>query len=260
MKTHAVIAIDRLLEIIDLAANPDGGLTDFGPNFLGPIRCEHVGFQPCGRAPILADVSLVAAPGRFTILTGASGCGKSTLLGLLQRLHPPTTGRICVGGHDIARFRLESLRRHLAVVPQHTRFRSGTVLENLTPGDPAPDVPRLLQLCQDAGVLAFIEQLPHGFLTSLPEDGATLAGGQRQRFALVRALYRDAPVLLLDEPAAALDATGEAELLPLVLRERDRGRIVIAASHSPAIIAAADEIIKLDPPPPRRSSAPLAFA
>lgn len=242
---EALIATDRLFEILDLELEPDQGLIDFSPAHAGDIRFEHVRFRPPGRATILTDLSLALPAGRLTVIAGDSGAGKSTVLALLQRLYPPSSGRILVGGQDLAYYRLGSLRRHLGVVPQNAPLLPGTVLDNLVPGDYTPDLERLLALCRDAGILSFIEALPQGFFTVLPEQGATLSGGQRQRLALVRALYLEAPILLLDEPTSALDARAEAEMVALLRRERDRGRTVIVASHSPALLAAADVVVRL---------------
>ncbi|HYC72764.1 MAG TPA: peptidase domain-containing ABC transporter [Opitutaceae bacterium] len=242
---EALVATDRLFEILDLELEPDQGLVDFTPAHAADIRFERVSFQPPGRASVLTDLSLTLPAGRLSVIAGDSGAGKTTLLALLQRLYAPTAGRILLGPHDLAYYRLGSLRRHLAVVPQNAGLLPGTVLENLVPGDYTPDLERLLTLCREAGILPLIESLPQGFFTPLPEQGALLSGGQRQRLALVRALYRDAPIVLLDEPTSALDARAEAETVALLLRERDRGRTVVVASHSPAFLAAADRIVTL---------------
>lgn len=244
---EALIATDRLCEILDLELEPDRGLIDFTPAHAGDIRFERVSFRPPGRAAVLHELDLVLPARRLSVIAGDSGTGKSTVLALLQRLYAPTAGRIILGDHDLAYYRLGSLRDHLAVVPQNAPLLPGTVLDNLVPGDYAPDLERLLALSREVGILDFIEALPQGFFTVLPEQGAMLSGGQRQRLALVRALHRDAPILLLDEPTSALDARAEREVVALLRRERDRGRTVVVASHSPALLAAADEVVTLDP-------------
>ena len=166
-------------------------------------------------------------------------------MALVQRLYEPESGRVLVGEHDLRYFRLASLRRQLAVVPQQTHLLGGTVLENLAPGGEQPDMERLLRLCRETGVLEFIEKLPQGFLTHLNENGLNLSGGQRQRLALVRAHYLDAPILLLDEPSSALDATAEEVLLVTLQRLRAAGRTIVIAAHSPAVLTIADRIVKL---------------
>jgi ATP-binding cassette subfamily B protein len=104
---------------------------------------------------------------------------------------------------------------------------------------------KILRLCREVGVLEFIEQLPQKFLTHLSENAANLSGGQRQRLALVRALYLDAPVLLLDEPTAALDAVSENTVLALLQKLRDQGKTIIIAAHHPSVLAIADQIVQL---------------
>jgi ATP-binding cassette subfamily B protein len=242
---ETLIATDRLFELMDLELEKDQGTIEFGSQHAGDVRFEGVGFRHAGRAATLRDVTLVLPRGRITALVGESGCGKSTLLSLVQRLYEPDSGRIFIGDRDVRYFRLASLRRQLAVVAQQTHLLSGTVLENLAPGDSEPDLERLLRLCREVGVLEFIEKLPQGFLTHLTENGANLSGGQRQRLALVRALYLDAPILLLDEPSSALDAQSEAVLLATLRRLRDEGRTIVIAAHSPAVLTIADQVVTL---------------
>jgi ATP-binding cassette subfamily B protein len=242
---ETLIATDRLFELMDLELEKDQGTIEFTARHAGDLRFENVGFHHAGRAATLAGVTLTLPHGRITVLLGASGCGKSTLLSLLQRLYEPDAGRILIGEHDLRYFRLASLRRHVAVVAQQTHLLSGTVLENLAPGDPEPQLERMLGLCREFGVIGFVEKLPQGILTPLAENGANLSGGQRQRLALVRALYLDAPILLLDEPTSALDPAAEQEVLAALLRWQASGRTVVVAAHSAAVLAIADLVVTL---------------
>lgn len=242
---ETLIATDRLFEIMDLELERDQGTIELTPARVGAIRFEQVSFKHAGRIATLHDITFTAPAGKITVIRGESGCGKSTLLALLQRLYAPSAGRIHVGEHDLNYFRLESLRRHLAVVPQQTHLLAGTVLENLAPGDAAPDMERVLRLCRDVGALDFIEQLPQGFLTTLSENGGNLSGGQRQRLALVRALYTDAPILLLDEPSSALDAAAEEALVSACRRWREQGRTILIATHASAFVELADVVVTL---------------
>lgn len=240
---EALIATDRLFEIMDLELEQDQGTLELTPERAGDLRFENVSFKHAGRTATLSGLTLTIPAGRITALVGESGCGKSTLLALLQRLYPPSEGRVFIGEHDLRYFRLASLRRQLAVVPQQTHLLAGTVLENLAPGEPQPDMERLLKLCREVGALGFIEQLPQGFLTQLTENGANLSGGQRQRLAIVRALYLEAPILLLDEPSSALDAEAERALVAVCVRLRAAGRTIVVASHTPAFLAVADQVV-----------------
>lgn len=242
---ETLIATDRLFELMDLEMEKDRGTIEFSSQHAGDLRFENVSFHHPGRSRTLTNINLTLPHARITALVGESGCGKSTLLSLLQRLYEPDSGRVCVGDHDIRYFRLTSLRRNLAVVAQQTHLLTGTVLENLAPGDSGPDLERLLRLCREAGALEFIEKLPQGLLTHLTENGANLSGGQRQRLALVRALYLDAPVLLLDEPSSALDAHSEQALLTTLCRLRNEGRTIVIAAHTPAVLGIADVVVTM---------------
>ncbi|HVZ66316.1 MAG TPA: peptidase domain-containing ABC transporter [Lacunisphaera sp.] len=243
---ETLVATDRLFELMDLDLEPDEGTIEFTAAHVRAIRFEQVSFKHAGRAATLRDITLSLPAGRITVLVGASGCGKSTLLALLQRLYLPVSGRILVGDIDVRYFRLASLRRHLAVVTQQTYLLSGTVLENLAPGNDEPDMERLLNVCRALGLLEFIEQLPQGFFTYLSENGMNLSGGQRQRLAIARALYSDAPILLLDEPSSALDAAAE-DAMARRLRELcdQNGKTIILAAHSASVVAVADRVITM---------------
>ena len=242
---ETLIASDRLFEIMDLELEKDQGSIEFTTQKAGDIRFENATFKHAGRLATLQEVTATMPAGQITVLAGESGCGKTTLLALLQRLYLPEKGRVLIGDVDIRYFTLESIRRGLAVVPQQTTLISGTVLENLAPADPMPDMERLLQICRDVGVLEFIEQLPQGFFTYLNENGVNFSGGQRQRIALVRAFYLDAPILLLDEPSSALDAKSEQALMDLLMRLRSAGKTILLAAHNPRLAAIADQIITL---------------
>ena len=243
---ETLIATDRLFEIMDLELEKDQGTIAFTPDQPGDLRFEGVSFKHAGRLTTLHDITLTLPAGRITVITGASGCGKSTLLALLQRLYLPERGRILLGEIDLNYFQLASLRRHLAVVPQQTHLLSGTILENLAPGDPQPDLQRLLKLCREVGALEFIEKLPQGFFTHLNENGANLSGGQRQRLALVRALYFDAPILLLDEPTSSLDAAAEESFIRVLQTLRDAGKTIIVAAHNSGLLAVADNVVQME--------------
>lgn len=242
----ALVATDRLFDIMDLELEKDQGTIALGADHVGGgVRFENVVFSHAGRVTTLQDVSFEAPRGCITALMGESGCGKSTVLSLLQRLYIPSGGRIFVGPHDVQYYSLASLRRAMSVVPQQTVLLSGTVVENIMPGDFEPDMERVLRVCREVGVLETIEKLPQGFLTFLNENGTNLSGGQRQRLALARALYRDAPILLLDEPSSALDRQSERMLMEVLRRQRDAGKVVILAAHSPSLLEIADQVVTM---------------
>jgi len=210
------------------------------------IRFERVGLQPAGRLPILRELTLTFPSGRWTALAGVSGGGKSSVLALVQGTARPSSGRILLGGCDLADFGRPALAERMAVLPQRVELFSGTVLENLIGGEARPDPARLAAACRDAGVLEWIEAQPQGFGTVLLEGGAALSGGQRQRLALARALYRPGRILVLDEPTSALDPEAERRIAAALRRRVDAGVTLIVASHAPALLAAADFILEVE--------------
>jgi ATP-binding cassette, subfamily C, bacteriocin exporter len=247
---QALVATDRLYEIMDLELEKDAGTISFvARHAAGPLVFEGVTFRHAGRMPVLTDFSAEFAPGRITALAGESGCGKSTVLALLQRLYRPEKGRILFGEIDIAHFTLGSLRSGIGFVPQKVELFAGTILENLVPGAAEPDLEWLIQLCRETAFLDFVDRQPQGILTPLSENGLNLSGGQRQKLAIVRALYRQPSILLLDEPSSALDGGAESQLMYLLQRRRERGTTIVMAAHNPRLLTIADHVIRMESRP-----------
>ncbi len=240
-----LIATDRLFDLVDMEIEKDQGTINFESRHSGDIRFEEVTFRHPSRPAIFDSLSFTIPKGKITALIGESGGGKSSILALIQRLYLPVAGRVFIGDHDVQYFALASLRKGMAVVHQQTRLLSGTVLENLVPGDYEPDLERVLNLCRELGALSFIEKLPQGFMTHLNENGTNLSGGQRQRLSLVRALYHDAPILLLDEPTSALDEKSAQTFMSLLRKLRNQGRTIILAAHSSEVVEIADRIVTI---------------
>ncbi len=195
------------------------------------IRLSGVGLSYPGRGSgVLSGVSMTIRPGDRITLTGPSGAGKSSLLALLLRFAEPTSGRIEVGDLDLARVPVGEWRRQLAWVPQDPHLFAASVAENIALGDPAASRAAVEAAARAAGADEFIENLPHGYDTAVGEGGLRLSSGQRQQLALARAFLRDAPLLLLDEPAAHLDAQTAARL-DAALATLTAGRTVIRVAH-----------------------------
>ncbi len=210
-----------------------------------PIVLRDVGLSYPGRAtPALAGVSLEISPGEHIVITGPSGAGKSSLLALLLRLAEPTSGRIEVGGADLARIDPRRWRERLAWVPQHPYLFAGTLAENIALGRPAASRAEIARAAHLAGADDLIAALPAGLDTPLGERGGGLSSGQRQRIALARAFLRDASLVLLDEPAAHLDP-GAAGDLAAVLGRLMAGRTVLEVSHDLTLTADADRVLTL---------------
>ncbi|MDQ0812413.1 ATP-binding cassette subfamily C protein CydCD [Streptomyces sp. B3I7] len=215
----------------------------------GEIAFEGVTVRYPGRASdAVTGASFRIAPGETVALVGPSGAGKSTLLNVLLGFVRPDAGRVRVGGADLASADLDEWRSRLAWVPQHPHLYAGTIAENVRLARPDADGAAVRRALADAGALEFVDALPDGTDTVLGEDGAGLSAGQRQRIALARAFLADRPVLLLDEPTAALDGRTEAEVVEAV-RRLAVGRTVLLVVHRPALLSVADRVVRLEPVP-----------
>jgi ATP-binding cassette, subfamily C, bacterial CydD len=195
------------------------------------IRLSGAGLSYPGRGrDALSGVNMTIRPGDQITLTGPSGAGKSSLLALLLRFAEPTSGRIEAGGVDLVSVPAEEWRRQIAWVPQDPHLFAASVAENIALGDPAAGREAIAAAARAAGADGFIQDLPAGYDTEVGERGLRLSSGQRQQIALARAFLRDAPLLLLDEPAAHLDADTAARLDD-ALTALTNGRTVIRISH-----------------------------
>ncbi|MEU3890730.1 thiol reductant ABC exporter subunit CydD [Streptomyces sp. NPDC029041] len=212
----------------------------------GALSFEGVTVRYPGRsADAVADVTFDVEPGETVALVGPSGAGKSTLLSVLLGFVRPAEGQVRVGGVDLVDADLEQWRSRIAWVPQRPHLYAGTIAENVRLARPGADDGSVRQALRDAGALEFVDALPEGVRTVLGEDGAGLSAGQRQRLALARAFLADRPVLLLDEPTAALDGATEAEVVAAV-RRLAVGRTVLLVVHRPALLDVADRVVRLE--------------
>ncbi|MFD7991731.1 thiol reductant ABC exporter subunit CydD [Streptomyces mexicanus] len=214
----------------------------------GAVAFENVGVRYPGRTDdAVSGVSFTVEAGETVALVGPSGAGKSTLLHVLLGFVRPTEGRVRIGDADLTDLDLEQWRSRIAWVPQRPHLYAGTIAENVRLARPDADEAAVRAALADAGALAFVDALPEGMDTVLGEDGTGLSAGQRQRLALARAFLADRPVLLLDEPTAALDGATEAEIVQAV-RRLSVGRTVLLVVHRPALLGVADRVVRLDAP------------
>ncbi|MGC0376284.1 thiol reductant ABC exporter subunit CydD [Streptomyces sp. SAI-229] len=234
----------------------------------GALAFEDVTVRHPGRSTdAVTDVSFTVAPGETVALVGPSGAGKSTLLNVLLGFVRPTGGRVRIGGADLAGLDLAEWHARVAWVPQRPHLYAGTIAENVRLARLDADEDAVRCALRDAGALEFVDALPDGAETVLGEDGAGLSAGQRQRLALARAFLADRPVLLLDEPTAALDGATEADVVAAV-RRLAAGRTVLLVVHRPALLAVADRVVRLAEPAPagvhgepvRRAAGPVPAA
>ncbi|MBK1632450.1 thiol reductant ABC exporter subunit CydC [Thiohalocapsa halophila] len=200
---------------------------------------------PGAERPALDGLDLDVPAGQRVAIVGATGSGKSTLFNLLLRFWAPDAGEIRLGDAPLADFRGEDLREHVALVSQHTHLFDASIRENLLLAAPEAPQAKLEQACRTAQIHDFIAALPEGYDTWAGETGVRLSGGQARRIAIARALLRDAPVLLLDEPTEGLDAATERALMD-ALRTLMAGRTVLMITHRAAALADMDRILVLD--------------
>jgi ABC-type bacteriocin transporter len=242
----AMIAADRLFEIIDLEIeDQDDNKLSLLPEHVGDIVFKNVSFRYGSRDYVFEGFNVNIVHGTMTAFVGSSGCGKSTLLSLLQNLYPINEGKISIGNIDIKNVTTKSLRNIIAVVPQQIDLFSKSIVENVAIGDPEPDIFQVMDLCQKLGISDFIEEFPEGYNTILNENGNNLSGGQRQKLAIARALYRKPEILILDEATAALDAESEKLVFKTLLWFKKQGNTVIVIAHRLVSIKNADQIIVL---------------
>ncbi len=246
MLGRTLAAARRLFAIVDTQpavpdpSAPSPSLQRFG------IRCQGLSFTYPGAAePALVGVDFQIPEGGRLAILGSTGSGKTTLFHLLLRFWEADCGTIEIGGQDIRRFRGDDLRRFIAVVSQHTHLFSTTIRENLLIANPQASQDQIESACRTAQVHDFIAALPEGYDTWVGETGVRLSGGQARRIAIARALLKDAPILLLDEPTEGLDPATERDLMQ-ALNSLMRGRTVLLIAHRPAGLQWVDQVLVLE--------------
>lgn len=223
-----------------------------------PVRVErlrgHIAFRNVwftydelptdGQEPnwVLRDVSFTVEPGQHLAIVGATGAGKTTIINLLLRFYDVQRGQILVDGHDVRDYALRDLRRHIGLVLQDVFLFSGTVLDNITLGDPSIPFEKVQEAARLIGADRFIERLPNGYFQDVRERGLTLSHGQRQLLSFVRALVYDPEVLVLDEATSSVDTETE-QLIQRAMETLLRGRTAIIIAHRLSTIQHADQIL-----------------
>jgi subfamily B ATP-binding cassette protein MsbA len=209
------------------------------PPLEGKIEFEHVSYSYNSDQPVLKDVSFEIEPGQVVALVGPTGAGKSTIISLIPRFYDPTNGVVKVDGVDIKQFQQKSLRQQISFVLQETLLFRAPVWRNIAYGKPEASRAEILRAAELANAHEFIEKMPDGYDTLMGERGVTLSGGQRQRIAIARAIIRDTPILIMDEPSTGLDAASEK----LVFEALDRlmkGKTSIVIAHRLSTVRNAD--------------------
>ncbi|MFJ2828627.1 thiol reductant ABC exporter subunit CydD [Streptomyces sp. NPDC087263] len=236
-------AAEEIFSVLETPLAASGSL----PAPEGEIAFEGVTVRYPGRSrDAVSDVSFTVGRGETVALVGPSGVGKSTLLNALLGFVQPAEGCVRTGGVDLSEADLADWRSRIAWVPQRPHLYAQSIAENVRLARPDADDTAVRRALADAGAVGFVDALPDGADTVLGEDGAGLSAGQRQRLALARAFLADRPVLLLDEPTAALDGATEAEVVEAV-RRLAVGRTVLLVVHRPALLGVADRVVRLEP-------------
>lgn len=215
------------------------------PNALkGNIEFDRVDFSYINEAPVLKEVSFKIAAGQMVGIVGPTGSGKSTIASLIPRFYDPVEGSVTIDGVDVRDYKLHGLRSQIAYVLQDTVLFHGTVAENIAYGKGSATQDEIVAAARLANAEEFIAKMPHGYDTIVGDRGDTLSGGQRQRIGIARAVIRNNPILILDEPTAALDTESEKVVIEALMRLM-KGRTVITIAHRLSTIRDADKIVVL---------------
>ncbi|MEV5126381.1 ABC transporter ATP-binding protein [Streptomyces decoyicus] len=248
--TEATAGAERLLEIVDAppsVTDPDPSVIVPAPDrAVGAVEACRVGFHyPGSKQEVLHDFSFTAVPGELVVITGPSGAGKSTLAALLLRFYDPDTGSVRLDGIPVNRLPLAQLRRNITLLPQDTLVLHDTVEENIACGREDATHEDVVEAARAADAEVFIAALPDGYDTVIAPGTSRLSGGQLQRIAIARAMLRNAPVLILDEPTTGLDTLATQRILA-PLRRLAEGRTTLVITHDLDLATDADRILVLD--------------
>jgi ATP-binding cassette, subfamily C, bacterial CydD len=244
-RMDAIAAAERLAAILETPGPATASLEPLRPASAYTLQFEAVRHTDAAGHPMLDTLSFAAEPGHVTALVGPTGAGKSTVLNLLLGFISPTSGTIRVNEQPLATLDPESWLAEVAWVPQRAHIFIGSLLDNLLIARPNASLAEVHQAARDAGAHDFIDALPLGYNTPLGERGVGLSGGQIQRLALARAFLKNAPIVLLDEPTAHLDAATQIDV-HAAIRRLARDRTVLLVAHRPATARLADRIVVLD--------------
>ena len=236
----------RVFEILDapieIQSRPDSRPMS---RALGSVEFQHVDFAYHAGEPVLLDIDFRVEPGQRVAILGVTGAGKSSLLSLIPRFYDPTAGRVLIDGVDVRDYQVDELRRNIGLVFQETVLFSKSVAANIAFGHPEATAARIERAAKIACAHDFITGLSQGYDTILGEGGMDLSGGQRQRLAIARALLLDPAILLLDDPAAAIDPHTEHEILE-AMRQAMQGRTTFVVAHRLSTLREADLVLVLD--------------
>jgi ABC-type multidrug transport system fused ATPase/permease subunit len=243
---QAAVGTERIRSILDtetmIPEDPNG----LEPETLkGEIEFRDIAFGYDPAVPILTGVNLKIEAGQFVGIVGPTGSGKSTVVSLIPRFYDVQAGAVLMDGHDVREYKIKHLRDQIGYVLQDTILFRGTIAENIAFGRPGATKEEIVEAAKLANADEFISRMPLGYDTLVGTRGSTLSGGQRQRIGIARVMVRNSPILLLDEPTAALDSESE-KLVIDALEKLMKGRTVIAIAHRLSTIRDADKIVVIN--------------
>ncbi len=240
------MGIDRVFHILDIEPDVQNDPNAIPlPPFSDEITFDNISFAYEADRPVLHNVSFSAKPGTITAIVGPTGSGKSTLVGLLTRIFDPDSGSITIDGNDLRKLDLDSLRGNVSIALQENVLFAMSVRDNIRYVVPDATDDQVRVAAAVACVDDYIDELPQGLDTILGDRGGKLSTGQRQRLSIARAIMKDAPILILDEPTAALDANTEHRVLER-LAEWGEGRAIFLITHRISTIQRGDQILYID--------------
>lgn len=244
----ALIAADRLFQILDMEYESANSkyLIQLPSETKYDIHFEHVTFGYGNRKNIIRDLNMILRQGDITGIAGQSGCGKSTIAALLMNIYPVKSGRIRIGKYDLRDINPSSLRKVIGIVPQRIDLFSGNFIDNIGTGFRKPDIIKIHKVCELTGLMNFIETLPNGLYTRIGERGFSLSGGEIQKVAIARALYRDPSILIMDEATSSLDPYAEKIIRNLIQNLKNQGKTILIIAHRLNSLIHTDRIICLN--------------
>ena len=244
--SKASVGAERIAEVMRVRSEVrDRKRARPAPPLRGRIEFRDVSFEYETGRTVLSHINLAIAPGEKIAIVGATGTGKSTLVSLVPRFYDPSEGKVRIDGQDIRNYTLQSLREQISLVLQDQLMFSGTIRENIAFGRPGASDEEIAAAAVTANADEFIQRFPEGYETLVSERGTTLSGGQKQRIAIARAILRDAPILILDEPTTGLDAAAERTVMDALERAAAR-RTTLIIAHRLVTVRLADRIVVLD--------------
>ena len=246
MFNRASVAAERIAEIMTVRSEVvDRARARTAVALKGSIEFLNVSFEYEQGQPVLSKIYLAIRPGERVAIIGASGAGKSTLVSLVPRLYDPSSGAVYIDGEDIRNYSVQSLREQISLVLQDSLLFSGTIRENIAFGRRNATEQEIVAAAVTAYADEFIQRLPDGYDTLVAERGSSLSGGEKQRIAIARAVLRDTPILILDEPTSSLDAASERLVIDALERAAE-GRTTLIIAHRLTTVRLADRVVVLE--------------